>query len=250
MLNLFELSYQTQKDIFFSDKISTDYYTIYYSKKYSNMFWNYAILSDLVSINRSITSLKEQFQKLDRAFCIYINANQVLDLRDLQLQKLKINFSESWLRYEQEYSALSDIPVRLVKTPEEWKKFINVFCEAFGGPNFYWSSFFGDCVEALETHHDNPKLMHFVAYDKNGQAAAIATLARYNNHFMLFHPATAPSYKNRLEFLDAVMNHCLQKYKALNGETLGVKIVNNAVAEEWYGKYGFKKIHTGYRLSY
>ena len=99
MLTRFDLYYKIQKNVFMSGRISSDAYTIYYSDEQDIPYCNYAVVSDLSSVSRLLNSISEDFAKIDRKPCIYINSNQSNELRELQEYNMHVRYMEVCLRY-------------------------------------------------------------------------------------------------------------------------------------------------------
>lgn len=246
MMNLFELHYQIQKGIYFSSKVATHAYNVYYSDKSTNMYWNYALLSDLVSPREVMDNIKKEFEKFERPVCVYINSNQQKDLFYLQEQKFKVNYTESWLRYDENIFE-APFSAKRVTSPEDRDNFIKIFSEIYGSPNAYGLILTPEIIQSLTASFDNEKYAHFISY--NGKIpTAVGTLGCYNKYCMIFNLAARTEYADTLH-RNAIIKSCVDYYHELDGLSLSLKMATNSTLEKWYIDNGFKKIYSGCRMS-
>lgn len=245
MINLPELHYQIQKGMFFSDKFSSDSYDIYYSNAIDDIYWNYAVVSDVASLNTHFNDICEIFTKIGRKVCFYLNFNQSSDLRDLQEHQIKVNYSENWLRYDGR-KLENPCKAKLVETSNEREDFMKVFLAVnslkYGGPQASDSS-----IHALRESFDNSKYSHHITYE-HGKPVSIATLGTYNGYCMIYNLATLPEFRGKGYTL-SVVHHCVEKFKEIGGKELYIQTPHNSDIEKWYLGQGFKKVFAGLGLS-
>lgn len=246
MMYLFELHYQIQKGIYFSGKVSTDAYNVYHSSKSDDMYWNYAIMSDLVPVKEIIEEIKSQFKKFDRPMCIYINSCQQKDLLYLQENKFRVNYTESWFRYDCDHLE-GKVSAKQVETESDRENFIKIIKDYYGNPGFYGLNLTEDIIESLRESFNNEKYVNYIAYDGN-IPAAVATIGNFNKYCMIFNIATRSEYENGI-YQGAVMKSCIDHYKNIGGISLSMKTATNSKLEKWYEDNGFKKVYSGCRMS-
>lgn len=83
MLSLLNVHYHINKDIFFDESVSDDSFMIYNSSKIEDIYWNFAVLSDITSFKKVANDIYTKFDELNRKPCIYINALEADTLREL-----------------------------------------------------------------------------------------------------------------------------------------------------------------------
>ena len=241
MLTRFELHYNIQKGNFFTNKIVFDTHTIYYSENMSAYYFNYAVVSDLRSVSSLMEEIRADFAKINRKPCIYINANQLSELRDLQKHNMQVRFSESCLRFDgEEIKTLHQI------VPVDEKN-IHDFIEVYKKQeNIHTFRLEADYQNGLFKALKNPDFYNIVAYDGK-RPVAIASMGQYNGFYMIYSLATDKEYFGK-GYSQTVLGACTNKFKELNGKALYVMQQANTGLEKLYIQNGFKKIFTGHIL--
>lgn len=246
MLNLLDVHYHIQKDKIFDDNVSTDAFTVYHSKKINDIFWNYAILSELSSFKKNSKDIFRIFDKLQRKPCVYINSIQSNDLRDLQEEKFIVKYTESWLRYNG--SPLKYFhPVKQIYTEQEFKDFTSVFTQVnnlkFPDCGIYTPAY----MPFINQSFHSPNFSHFLAYDNNRPVAA-AAMGHYNGYCIIYNLATLPEFQGK-GFTQSVILACIDKCREIKGNEVFALVNADCGIEKWLMKHEFKKIYTGYGLS-
>lgn len=246
MLNLLNVHYHIQKGIFFEDNIVTDTFTIYNSKKIDDIFWNYAILSELSSFKKTAGDIFQKFREIKRKPCVYINAIQSNDLRELQEEKFIVKYTESWLRYNGSPLQYRH-PVRKISTEKEYKDFTSLFSQVN-------SKRYPDCgiytpayLPLMNETYNSPNFSHFIAYEENCPVAA-AAMGHYNGYCIIYNLATLPEYQGK-GYTQSVIRACIDRCKELGGKEIFALVNSDSSIERWLMKHEFKKIYTGYGLS-
>lgn len=246
MMYLCELRYRLQKGIYFTDKIETNNYSIYYNDKVADMYWNFALISDLVPAKHNIPAIIAEFKKLNRTPCIYINSLHTKELNEIQENKFRVNYTETWMRYEVELP-MSKYRAKKVETEQEYRDFKELFEREYSVKNAYLEKVGEEHMRQLEVCLNSPNIVHFISYEK-GVPAACASLGCFDGYYMIFNQSLNKEYDDTYH-KNAVINSCIEYYKACGGKSLIVKIATNRALEKWYAAQGFKPISSGCRLS-
>lgn len=239
MMYLFELQYQVQKGIYFTNKITTDAYNIYYSKNTSEKYWNYAVLSDLCPIKSVLKNLENNFLSINRPVHIQVNISNRDNLDELQSSKFKVNMMDTWLRYDSGIKNTKLIAQK-VSSDEDKINYLKIYNEYFSLPNPYIKKISSEILAGLEKAFDNENFVHFISYDGK-KPAAIATVGFFNNYALLFNTAVAQNYKESEHPL-AVLNACVAYCKKVGCISLNVNLLSNYKLEKWYMSNGFIRI--------
>lgn len=242
MLSLLELYYQTQKDVIFTDKISSDKYTIYCSNRINDIYRNFAVVSNIVSAKNVLDDIEKDFKAINRKPCIYINSSESSELKDLQERKWKVVYMDSWLRYEGK-EIPSHHPVKQVETDVEKQDYLKIFQEYYRG-NVH------DLNESIDNVFEDvlkkDSFRHYISYDGK-RPVAIASLGHYNGHYMIFNLACDPEYYDK-GFRSSIISTCIEQMKAVNGNSLNLKISSSSNYERWFSQNGFRKTISAYGL--
>lgn len=242
MITLLELHYNIQKDLFFAEKIVLDSYTIYHSKNLDHIYCNYAVISELTSAGKIFQNISAAFAQLERKPCIYINANQINDLRELQDQKAQVRYIESWLRYDGDELECFH-PAKIV-SPADYDNYLQLFSSIDNNSEY---KIMPQYIEAVKASLSSPRYHHFIAYDGK-KPVSIASIGSYNGYSMIYNLFTHPNYRGK-GYTQSVIGSCINKFKEINGKEIYILLPSNSHMEKWYVKNGFKKIYTGYRMS-
>ena len=182
MLTRFDLYYKIQKNVFMSGRISSDAYTIYYSDEQDIPYCNYAVVSDLSSVSRLLNSISEDFAKIDRKPCIYINSNQSNELRELQEYNMHVRYMEVCLRYG---GNDVDMPYRhqLKKVDEtNIEDYMQVYTKPENNYAFKLDSKFLDGVrKGLKA----PNFYNYLVYDGK-KPVTYDSLGEYKGYYMIY----------------------------------------------------------------
>ncbi len=241
MITLLELHYNIQKGLFFSDKIVTETYTIYHCTDQKSAYCNYAIISDLTSAKKSLGAISEDFAKLERQPCIYINATQINDLNELQEQKIQVRYTESWLRYDG--VEIEEVhPVKIVDADN-----IEDYMEVYSKPeNNFAFKVTPEYLKGVRKCLASPNFYSFIAYDGRRPVSTVS-LGVYNGYCMIYGLVTNKEDRGR-GYTQSVLSACIKKFKEINGKEIYVLQPSNSYLEKWYVQHGFKKILTGYGM--
>lgn len=245
MMYLFELLYQVLKDTYFTDKIATHSYNIYYSKYVSDDYWNYALISDLCPAKFVADEIEQRFSQIKRASNIYLSSTAAQDLKELQNRRYKVGFTDIWMRYEGEVKNTA-IKARRVTTEREKEDFTKVFTKYFSSPNRFFSSLPPQIIANLRKSLDNENLGHFITYDGN-RPVAIGSLGHYHRYCLLINFAVDPDYLES-EHKQAILKACADYFRQINGLSLNINIYSDNQLEKFYSENGFRKIASGCRM--
>lgn len=245
MLSLLNVHYHINKDIFFDESVSDDSFMIYNSSKIEDIFWNFAVLSDITSFKKVANDIYTKFDELNRKPCIYINALEADTLRELLEQRFMVKYTESWLRYSGE--GLQNVhPVKEIQSEADFKEFEKLFSKVYDTKlpqrSIYTSAYIPFMIKTLSSDH----FYHFLCYE-NGQAVAGASLGFYNGYCMVYNLVTHPDYMDK-GYTQSVIHACTQKCKEICGKEIYALVDADSVTEKRLLKHGFKKIFTGYGL--
>lgn len=246
MLDLLDVHYHIQKNIFFDDNIVTETFTIYNSKMINDVFWNYAVLSDLSPFRKTYRDILHKFEQINRKPCVYINSNQSNDLRDLLEQKFLVKYTESWMRYNG--SKLENFhPIQEVASEKEFKDFVSLFTQVnnlrFPDCGIYTPSY----MPFISKTYNIPNFHHFIAYD-NHRPVAVAAMGHYNGYCIIYNLSTLPEYRGK-GYTQSVIRACIDKCAEIKGKEVYVLVNADSPIEKWLFKHDFKKVYTGYGLS-
>lgn len=246
MINLCELRYRLQKGIYFSGKVDTFNYNIYYNNKLSDMYWNFALVSNIISIQNNIPDIVAEFKKLNRTPCIYINSLFTKELNEIQENKFRVNYTETWMRHEIEMP-LSKYRGKKVEKEKECNGFIELFRNEYSVKNAYLQKIREEHIQELENCLKSSNTVHFISYE-NDTPVACASLGWFEDYYMIFNQSLNKEYDDSYH-KEAIINSCIEYCKNHNGKSLIVKIATNRSLEKWYGSLGFRMIASGCRLS-
>lgn len=241
MINLVDLYYQINKDIFFTDKISEEAFTIYTNKLLPDIVWNYAAISNLSALKKNYAEICDIFAKLNRRPSFYLREDQQNDMCDLINQKILIKYPESWLRYENDNISQTQ-NTHQVKTKREQQ----VFLELFKKMNAQFYSDMETFADLFQKTFSAQNFYHFMAYHQE-QAVAIAVLGVYNGYAIISHLQTLPEYQGQ-GYTASILKSCINKFSELGGKELYIQLLNTAAQEKWCIKKGFQKMFNGYLL--
>lgn len=245
MMYLFDLQYQLQKGMYFTDKISTHSYNIYYSKNIAEKYWNYAVVSDLCPLKSVLAELEHHFSRINRPVHIQISVTDGENLNELQNNKFKVNCTDTWMRYEGGAPKAS-FTARRVENKTDRENYIKVFSEYYRSPNPYMTGISPEILSGLRRSFDSDSLTHFISYDGK-HPAAIATVGCFDNYALLFNVAVAAGYAETEHPL-AVVNACAEYCRQNGCVSLNVNLLSSNRLERWYGRNGFKRIAAGCRM--
>ena len=245
MMYLFELLYQVLKDTYFTDKISTHSYNIYYSKYVPDNYWNYALVSDLCPVKSVAEEIKQKFAQIKRPSNIYLSSQDGQNLKELQDLKYKVGFADVWMRYEGGIKNTT-IKARRVVTQREKDDFVKVFTNYFSQPNRFFSILPPEIIANLRLSLDNENIGHFITYDGTRPVAA-GSLGHYQKYCLLFNFALHQDYLEK-DHKQAILKACVDYYRQINGLSLNINIYSDNKLEKWYAENGFRKIDSGCRM--
>ena len=245
MMYLFDLQYQLQKGMYFTDKITTHSYNIYYSKNISEKYWNYAVVSDLCPLRSVLSELKQHFSRIGRPVHIQLSVTDGENLNELQNNRFKVNCTDTWMRYEGGAHKAS-FTARRVEDKTDQENYIKVFSEYFRSPNPYMAKISPEILSGLRRSVDNNNLTHFISYDGK-HPAAVATVGCFDNYALLFNVAVASGYAET-EHPAAIINACTEYCRQSGCVSLNVNLLSSCRLERWYEHNGFKRIGAGCRM--
>jgi len=226
-----------------SGRISSDAYTIYYSDEQDIPYCNYAVVSDLSSVSRLLNSISEDFAKIDRKPCIYINSNQSNELRELQEYNMHVRYMEVCLRYG---GNDVDMPYRhqLKKVDEtNIEDYMQVYTKPENNYAFKLDSKFLDGVrKGLKA----PNFYNYLVYDGK-KPVSVVSLGEYKGYYMIYGPVTEADYRGK-GYSQTALGACVRKFQEDKGKELYVVQPSNVGLEKLYMQHGFKKVFTGYVL--
>ena len=252
MFNMFEMSFNVQKGMYYTDVISTDAYNIYYSDDISSQHCNFAVFSDVIPVDDVYDEVLAHFNKLKRPMVVYVDSNTSSEMKSLIEKKFKVTYSGLWLRYEGGelvFPEESKIDVKTVQTEEELEDFLEVFCNSYSKKfSHYGIDDVTAYVDSMRKNYKNPKYRSFVAYDGK-KPVVVATVGVDNGFCLVFNQTTLEGYLNS-PFSEAVWCECMKFYKEVGGRSLCTRIINNQSIERWYWNYGFKRVKSVYRLTH
>ena len=241
MINLVDLYYNINKDIFFTDKISSDAFTIYTNNQISDIMWNYAAISNLSSLRKNYDEICHIFQSLNRQPSFYLREDQRNDICELVSRQILIKYPESWLRFDGgDVEALHQ--VTFVQSAQEKEDLIRLFKSL--NTDYYKNM--PDFINLFEKTFSASNFYHFIAYHKQ-QAVSCAILGMYNGYALITHLQTLPEFQNK-GYTSSVLHACVQQFLLLGGKELYIQVLNSDSQEKWCMKKGFKKMFNGYLL--
>lgn len=243
MLTLIELYYQAQKDIIFSDKIVSDKYILYHSNKIPDIYRNFAVISNIISVKSVLDDLKKDFASINRKPCIYLNAGDSGELKDLIERHWKVTYTDTWLRYEDK-ELVQTHPVKKVCSASEKKDYLETF------KNFYKGNI-QNLENQMETIFDETlesgDFCHFIIYDET-KPVGIASLRCFNSHCLIFNFCCDPEYYGK-GFRSSLMAECVKEMRAIDGKSLNLKINSSSNSERWFIQNGFRKTFSAYGMT-
>lgn len=247
MRDILEIHYQIQKDIFFSDKIVNDNYNLYYSNDINDLYRNYAILSSVAPVKKIFDQVAFDFSKLGRKICVCLQSNQTEELKELLERKMRVNHTESWLRYDgvdlETFHPICSLSGQ--KGCDDFVKFLKNACEkkGFEGMENITPTYLSSVIKSF----DSEKYFHFVAYE-NDIPVSVATLGSYKGYSMIYNLVTLPEYRGR-GYTQSIVKACIDKHVELGGKEIYIQITKDSQIEQWYANNGFKKLFVVYGLS-
>ena len=192
MLSLLNVHYHINKNIFFDESVSDDSFMIYNSRKIEDIFWNFAVLSEITTFKKVADDIYAKFEELKRKPCIYINSLEAETLKELIERKFMVKYTESWLRYGGE--GLQNIhPVREIKTEEDFNEFKKLFSDIYGNILPQRSIYTPAYISCLQKTFESDHFYHFLCYENN-RAVAGASLGFYNGYCMVYNLVTHPDF--------------------------------------------------------
>lgn len=247
MLYLFELHYQIQKDIYFTGKVANQNYNIYYNQIIPEMYWNYGTISNLLSVKNTLPDFVTEFKNIGRVPCIFVNSQNTKLFSEAIEQKFRVNFSESWLRYDNQLPT-SDLRAKVVETEEDKDAFTKLFAQNFSEKNAYLEKITSDYLNLVRLSLSASHTKSFIVYEDELPVAA-ATIGSNNDYYMIFNLTT--SHKNvNDKHREAIINSCIEYFSENSGRSLLVKISNDRLLEKLFCNLGFTQIAFGHRMSF
>ncbi len=251
MFNLFELKYSIQKELFFSGKISSEAYNIYYSNNMADQHCNFAVFSDVVPIDSVYSEVAQHFEKLKRPVSVYVDSVMGADMQSLLDKKFKVSYCGEWLRYDSvtkiEPSA-EEVNVKTVSSEKDLSDFLEVFEECYSKKgNHYGQCDVNSLIDAIKKNYANPKYHHFVSYDGR-TPVCIASVGAEQGFCIMFNQGGKEEYLNS-PCSHAIYDECMKLYRAYGNKSMNTRIISNPMLERWYAKGGFKKNKVVYRLT-
>ena len=242
MINLVDLYYQINKDIFFTDKINKEAFSVYYNRRLPEVMWNYAAISNLSSVQKNFDEICKIFAGLNKQTGFYLREDQKNDICKLIEHQILIKYPESWLRYDGKEVTSSHIAQK-VKTPKQQQEFIKLFATL--NKKYYQN--IDAFTNVFQKTFSSDNFEHFLIYHEH-RPVGFAVLSMYKNYALISHFQTIDEYA-KAEWNNALLQACLQSYQQKNGQELYLQIVDNPALEKWSLKQGFQKMFNGYLLS-
>lgn len=243
MLTLLELHYQTQNGLTFTNKLENEKFTIYHSSVINDIYRNFAVVSNIMSALSMLDDLRQEFHKINRKPCIYLNASESHELRDLQDNKWKIMFMDTWMRYQGDEAKMPHQAYN-VQTPKQVKDFIYIF-EKFYRGNI--ANLEQEIPEVFDKSLQKENFRHYISYDGD-VPTAIASFCEYNGHCLIYNFAADTEYYDK-GYRESVLGACLKRMQEINAKSLNVKISNSSNFERWFTQHGFRKTISAYGLT-
>lgn len=241
MINLVDLYYQINKDIFFTDKISSEAFSVYYNKQLPEVMWNYAAISNLSSIQKNFEEICHIFAGLNKRTGFYLREDQKNDICTLLEHQIMIKYPESWLRYDG--SAINTTyKAQKVSSDLEKQEFIKLF--SILNKKYYQD--IETFLSVFEKTFSSKNFEHFLLI-RNNQTIGIAVLGTYKNYALISHLQTISSNADA-EDKNALLASCLKAFQDKQGKELYLQVIDNPSVEKWAIKQGFNKMFNGYLL--
>lgn len=248
MLNLLDLYYQLQHGMYFTNKITTDSYSLYYSNILNDTLWNYAVVSDISPLSKIYDDIVHDFKRVNKKPCFYISSTQTEDFKFLQDKKYRVDFARSWLRYDGK-GLESKFNVRQALTEQDKEDFIKVYTEVIqeNSTDKSYTNLSPAHLDVLKKSFFSPQYHHFIAY-YDQLPVSIITLGIKDGYGMLCNLATSTSYRGK-GYAQSVLKSAIDWWKENNGKELAVRVVHNSNAEKLLYKHNFKKVFVSYSLT-
>ncbi len=242
MINLVDLYYQINKNIFFTDKISSEAFTVYYNRQLSDVMWNYAAISNLSSIQKNYDKIEGIFSGLHKKIGFYLREDQKNDICRLLEHQILIKYPESWLRLE-ENKLEAGQKAQLVQSAQDKQSFLKIL--ALTNQKYYqdMNAFLSIFQKTFGATH----FSHFVLYQEHCPVG-IAVLGRFKNYAVISHFQTLPEFSDS-KYQNRLLQSCLEMFQQNQGKELYLQIVDNPALEKWALKQGFQKMFNSYLLS-
>ncbi len=242
MINLVDLYYQINKNIFFTDKISNEAFSIYYNQQVSDVMWNYAAISNLSSVQKNYDEICTIFNNLNKKTGFYLREDQKNDICKLLEHQIMIKYPESWLRFEGDIQDQNGA-AQCVSNEKDQQNFLKLFAAL--NKKFYQN--INKFVPIFQKTFSDENFYHFFI-SKEKQIIGIAVLGMYKEYALISHLQTLPEF-SQTEYQNALLQACLKTFKHKQGKELYLQIIDNPALEKWSLKQGFCKMFNGYLLS-
>lgn len=242
MINLVDLYYQINKDIFFTDKISNEAFSIYYNKHLQEVMWNYAAISNLSTLQKNFEEICRIFTGLEKKIGFYLREDQKNDICKLIEHQIMIKYPESWLRFEAKGTDILT-QAQKISTKQEQQGFVKLF-SILNKKYYHNMSAF---LPIFEKTFSAQNFQHFLIYHEH-RAVGLAILSMYKDYALISHLQTLPEFSSG-EYYKNLFYACLKSFHEQKGKELYLQIIDNPTLEKWALKQGFNKMFNSYLLS-
>lgn len=199
------------QDVFKMNKVEKEKFTIYYSDKIKDEYWNYAYLSgNECDIDKIWTKICDEMKKLNRTPIIY-------SFNELPKQYEEI-YTDVWLvldNINEVPQEKAKIKVEIHKIQEDEKEmFLSTFMKGFSGENpddpysclpEEYSDTLKQSLDVKENEYKN--LKYLVKYNEKG--VAVGTAVYYKDKAVIYNVATINEYQRNgicKELLTTILN--------------------------------------------
>lgn len=250
-----EYHFEFQKGMYLSGRSDIRDATIVYSDIVEDFFWNYAtqIRTKPDRVAALVGEVEVFLRKKSRVPCVYLTPwtrpTQELGAF-LQEKGYSVQFQDAWMFLEQvenkrlARSIQEQLTIKAVETQQDMQAVLEVFAKAYGGEPTDDEPYGGlpACyLEALKQSTSSPrdvKTFHFVAYTRNEQPVAIATMVFRQGWGAIYNVGTLPESRGK-GFGTAVSHACIDEWRKLGGRVLFLQTEAGSGVERWYRAMGF-----------
>ncbi len=242
MINLVDLYYQINKDIFFTDKITNEAFSIYYNHELPEVMWNYAAISNLSSVQKNYDEICKVFTGINKKIGFYLREDQKNDICKLLEHQIIIKYPESWLRYEGN-DFTTPYQAQKVSSQSEQEEFIKFFAEL--NKKYYQS--IEAFLNVFKKTFSSKNFEHYALYHEK-RVIGIAVLGIYKDYALISHLQTFADFSD-IEHQAALLKACWQAFNHKHGKELYLQIIDNPLLEKKAIKQGFNKMFNAYLMS-
>jgi GNAT superfamily N-acetyltransferase len=249
--------YACLQGVYFSQLEVMENHFLLSSDLIDDSYYNYCAkikANDDAELEDIIGHAKVYFSEKKRNVSLYITPSSTLYCNQKKLNGYTKVYTDAWMVLEKfNFQAKTNVPaqshVRLIKSKEDFYKFVDTFSLAYGGgnpedPYANLSPTYKNALENSYFQNSRFKYAHYIA-EINNSPVGVATAISYGGITGVYNVGTIDSARNcgvGRNLMEAITKDFLDNQYS---KTLFLQTEHLSHVERWYYKMGFKTMFLG-----